>query len=87
MKKHYHLIGICGSAMASLAGILKAQEYHGRPKSITGDFGLALPAANISSFAKIEELQASFSGSPFADRTLAGARVEDNREGVEADPF
>jgi len=26
-KKHYHLIGICGTAMASLAGMLKAQGH------------------------------------------------------------
>jgi UDP-N-acetylmuramate: L-alanyl-gamma-D-glutamyl-meso-diaminopimelate ligase len=27
-KRHYHLIGIGGTAMASLAGLLKAQGHH-----------------------------------------------------------
>src|SRR5262247_3261346 len=26
-KKHYHLIGVCGTAMGSLAGMLKAQGH------------------------------------------------------------
>ena len=27
-KKHIHLIGICGTAMASLAGMLKQRGFH-----------------------------------------------------------
>ncbi|MCI0660826.1 MAG: UDP-N-acetylmuramate:L-alanyl-gamma-D-glutamyl-meso-diaminopimelate ligase, partial [Acidobacteria bacterium] len=27
-NKHFHLIGVCGTAMGSLAGMLKAQGYH-----------------------------------------------------------
>ena len=26
-QRHYHLIGVCGTAMASLAGMLKAQGH------------------------------------------------------------
>ena len=39
--KHIHLIGICGTAMASLAGMLKAQE-----RRITGSDAAAYPPMN-----------------------------------------
>ncbi len=37
-KKHIHLIGICGTAMASLAGMLKQREFH-----VTGSDAAAYP--------------------------------------------
>lgn len=37
-KKHIHLIGICGTAMASLAGMLKRREFH-----VTGSDAAAYP--------------------------------------------
>jgi UDP-N-acetylmuramate: L-alanyl-gamma-D-glutamyl-meso-diaminopimelate ligase len=37
-KKHIHLIGICGTAMASLAGMLKQRAYH-----VTGSDAAAYP--------------------------------------------
>jgi UDP-N-acetylmuramate: L-alanyl-gamma-D-glutamyl-meso-diaminopimelate ligase len=37
-KKHIHLIGICGTAMASLAGMLKQRGYH-----VTGSDAAAYP--------------------------------------------
>jgi len=37
-QKHIHLIGICGSAMASLAGMLQARAYR-----VTGSDGAAYP--------------------------------------------
>ena len=37
-KKHIHLIGICGTAMASLAGMLTQREYH-----VTGSDAAAYP--------------------------------------------
>jgi UDP-N-acetylmuramate: L-alanyl-gamma-D-glutamyl-meso-diaminopimelate ligase len=37
-KKHIHLIGICGTAMASLAGMLKHRGYH-----VTGSDAAAYP--------------------------------------------
>ena len=37
-KKHVHLIGICGTAMASLAGMLKQQGFH-----VTGSDNAAYP--------------------------------------------
>src|ERR1700750_1020739 len=36
--KHIHLIGICGTAMASLAGMLKQREFH-----VTGSDAAAYP--------------------------------------------
>src|SRR5882724_8453985 len=38
MKKHIHLIGICGTAMASLAGMLKQIDYN-----VTGSDMAAYP--------------------------------------------
>ena len=38
MSKHIHLIGICGTAMASLAGMLRAQGHH-----VTGSDTAAYP--------------------------------------------
>lgn len=37
-KKHIHLIGICGTAMASLAGMLQQREFH-----VTGSDAAAYP--------------------------------------------
>ncbi len=37
-KKHIHLIGICGTAMASLAGMLKQRAFH-----VTGSDAAAYP--------------------------------------------
>ena len=37
-KKHIHLIGICGTAMASLAGMLKQRDFH-----VTGSDAAAYP--------------------------------------------
>src|SRR5271167_1528505 len=37
-KKHIHLIGICGTAMASLAGMLKERGFH-----VTGSDNVAYP--------------------------------------------
>src|ERR1022692_2871441 len=37
-KKHIHLIGICGTAMASLAGMLKQRGFH-----VTGSDAAAYP--------------------------------------------
>ena len=37
-KRHVHLIGICGTAMASLAGMLKARDWH-----VTGSDAAAYP--------------------------------------------
>ncbi len=37
-KKHIHLIGICGTAMASLAGMLKQRGFH-----VTGSDNAAYP--------------------------------------------
>ena len=37
-EKHIHLIGICGSAMASLAGMLQARGYR-----VTGSDAAAYP--------------------------------------------
>src|SRR4029077_7042496 len=37
-KKHVHLIGICGTAMASLAGLLKQRGLH-----VTGSDAAAYP--------------------------------------------
>ena len=37
-EKHIHLIGICGSAMASLAGMLQARAYR-----VTGSDAAAYP--------------------------------------------
>ena len=36
--KHIHLIGVCGTAMASLAGMLRAQGHH-----VTGSDTAAYP--------------------------------------------
>ena len=38
MAKHVHLIGICGSAMASLAGMLQTKSYR-----VTGSDAAAYP--------------------------------------------
>jgi len=38
MAKHVHLIGICGTAMASLAGMLRAQGHR-----VTGSDVAAYP--------------------------------------------
>jgi UDP-N-acetylmuramate: L-alanyl-gamma-D-glutamyl-meso-diaminopimelate ligase len=38
MAKHVHLIGVCGTAMASLAGMLRARGYH-----VTGSDMAAYP--------------------------------------------
>ena len=38
MAKHIHLIGICGSAMASLAGMLQTKGYR-----VTGSDAAAYP--------------------------------------------
>ncbi len=38
MSKHIHLVGICGTAMASLAGMLKARGFH-----VTGSDAAAYP--------------------------------------------
>ena len=37
-QKHVHLIGICGTAMASLAGMLKQRGFH-----VTGSDHAAYP--------------------------------------------
>ena len=37
-KRHIHLIGICGTAMASLAGMLKQRGFH-----VTGSDAAAYP--------------------------------------------
>lgn len=41
-KKHVHLIGICGTAMASLAGMLKQRGYH-----VTGSDAAAYPPMSL----------------------------------------
>ena len=43
MAKHIHLIGICGSAMASLAGMLQTKGYR-----VTGSDAAAYPPMSDS---------------------------------------
>jgi UDP-N-acetylmuramate: L-alanyl-gamma-D-glutamyl-meso-diaminopimelate ligase len=38
MSRHIHLVGICGTAMASLAGMLKQRGFH-----VTGSDAAAYP--------------------------------------------
>jgi UDP-N-acetylmuramate: L-alanyl-gamma-D-glutamyl-meso-diaminopimelate ligase len=59
-KKHIHLIGICGTAMASLAGMLKERGFH-----VTGSDAAAYPP--MSDF--LRELDISLA-QPFHARNL-----------------
>ena len=59
-KKHIHLIGICGTAMASLAGLLKQQGFH-----VTGSDAAAYPP--MSEF--LAALQVPVT-QPYADSNL-----------------
>ena len=59
-KKHIHLIGICGTAMASLAGMLKQRGFH-----VTGSDAAAYPP--MSGF--LEELGIAVA-QPFDARNL-----------------
>ncbi len=59
-KKHIHLIGICGTAMASLAGMLKQRGFH-----VTGSDAAAYPP--MSDF--LRELGIAVA-QPFAEKNL-----------------
>ncbi len=59
-KKHIHLIGICGTAMASLAGMLKHREFR-----VTGSDAAAYPP--MSDF--LRELRIPVA-QPFAEKNL-----------------
>jgi UDP-N-acetylmuramate: L-alanyl-gamma-D-glutamyl-meso-diaminopimelate ligase len=61
--KHIHLIGICGTAMASLAGMLKQRGFH-----VTGSDAAAYPP--MSSF--LAELNIPVA-QPFAEKNLEPA--------------
>src|SRR5271157_1611804 len=58
-KKHIHLIGICGTAMASLAGMLKQRGHH-----VTGSDNAAYPP--MSDFLASLNIPVS----PFSERNL-----------------
>jgi UDP-N-acetylmuramate: L-alanyl-gamma-D-glutamyl-meso-diaminopimelate ligase len=60
-KKHIHLIGICGTAMASLAGMLKQRDFH-----VTGSDAAAYPP--MSDFLASLNIPLS---QPFAAKNLA----------------
>ena len=62
-RKHIHLIGICGTAMASLAGMLKERGFH-----VTGSDAAAYPP--MSDF--LASLQIPVS-EPFAEKNLEPA--------------
>ena len=74
--RHIHLIGICGTAMASLAGMLKHRGFH-----VTGsdaaayppmsDFLAGMGIAVSQPFAEVEPQSAPRSG---GDRQCAFAR-------------
>jgi UDP-N-acetylmuramate: L-alanyl-gamma-D-glutamyl-meso-diaminopimelate ligase len=51
-KKHYHLIGVCGTAMGSLAGMLKAQGHRvtGSDKAFYPPMGEELKRLGIETF-------------------------------------
>src|ERR1700748_1994544 len=59
-KKHIHLIGICGTAMASLAGMLKQRAFH-----VTGSDAAAYPP--MSDFLASLDIPLS---QPFAAKNL-----------------
>src|ERR1700676_1932170 len=59
-KKHIHLIGICGTAMASLAGILKQRGFH-----VTGSDAAAYPP--MSEFLRELDIPVA---QPFAAKNL-----------------
>src|SRR5438876_7027733 len=59
-KKHIHLIGICGTAMASLAGMLKERGFH-----VTGSDAAAYPP--MSEFLKSLEIPLA---QPFSPQNL-----------------
>jgi UDP-N-acetylmuramate: L-alanyl-gamma-D-glutamyl-meso-diaminopimelate ligase len=59
-KKHIHLIGICGTAMASLAGMLKQRGFH-----VTGSDAAAYPP--MSDFLRELEIPVA---QPFAPQNL-----------------
>jgi UDP-N-acetylmuramate: L-alanyl-gamma-D-glutamyl-meso-diaminopimelate ligase len=60
MKKHIHLIGICGTAMASLAGMLQQRGF-----KVTGSDAAAYPP--MSDFLSSLDVPVS---QPFADKNL-----------------
>ncbi|HEY1463872.1 MAG TPA: UDP-N-acetylmuramate:L-alanyl-gamma-D-glutamyl-meso-diaminopimelate ligase [Terriglobales bacterium] len=60
MKKHIHLIGICGTAMASLAGMLQQRGF-----KVTGSDAAAYPP--MSDFLSSLDIPVS---QPFADKNL-----------------
>src|ERR1700748_789574 len=59
-KKHIHLIGICGTAMASLAGMLKQRAFH-----VTGSDAAAYPP--MSDFLASLDIPVA---QPFAEKNL-----------------
>ena len=61
--KHIHLIGICGTAMASLAGMLKQRGFH-----VTGSDNAAYPP--MSDFLASLSIPVS---QPFSERNLQPA--------------
>src|ERR1700744_6145884 len=60
MAKHIHLIGICGTAMASLAGMLKQRGFH-----VTGSDAAAYPP--MSDFLASLDIAVA---QPFAEKNL-----------------
>lgn len=60
-KKHIHLIGVCGTAMASLAGMLKQRGFQ-----VTGSDAAAYPPMSVF----LDELRVPVS-QPFSERNLA----------------
>jgi UDP-N-acetylmuramate: L-alanyl-gamma-D-glutamyl-meso-diaminopimelate ligase len=63
-SKHIHLIGICGTAMASLAGMLKERGFH-----VTGSDAAAYPP--MSDFLASLHIPVA---EPFAEKNLDQCR-------------
>ena len=76
-KKHFHLIGVCGTAMGSLAGMLKAQGHRvtGSDKAFYPPMSDELKRLGIETFEGFDAFHLSPQRTSYAEDTRRSSRA------------